>query len=231
MLFPTRNTAEGCRSYILERSTLDGLPINARLIQFLITPEDNAPAELEGASAELHIVLYQPSASHLAKQYWQHTGLGVSSRFAEYCLSMLHNPQERVPSPPLRKPLNKHYATKGFSKGKQAENESLNDTYLEERYGRNLPLAHAESAKRALRRRIAGVLVRDAPVHANNGDEPTAGAENLVLGPSARGVPEASETDVFLYPTGMSAIYAAHMLASAVRPAAKSICFGYENIS
>ncbi|KAF8919488.1 pyridoxal phosphate-dependent transferase [Mucidula mucida] len=225
MLYPTQKIAEECRSFMQRRSALDGVAINARLIQFLITPGDNAPAELEGASADLHIVLFPSDAQPLAKQFWQHTGLGISSRLAEYCLSMLPDPQDRPSSPPLRKPLNKHYAAKGFTKGKQPPQESfIGDlgTYLEERYGRNLPFAHAESAKRALRRRIAGVLLREPTPPGDNRDEPIAGAEHLAMGPSARGVPEVSESDVFLYSTGMAAIYSTHVLASAVRPAARA---------
>jgi len=93
---------------------------------------------------------------------------------------------------------------------------------LEERYGRNLPVEAAASAKRAMRRRIAGVLVHDTPNHWSH-----AGEQSAELGPSTRGVKEVSEEDVFLYPTGMSAIFSAHQLALGVMPSAKSICFGF----
>ncbi|PBK89835.1 PLP-dependent transferase [Armillaria gallica] len=231
MLFPTQKTAEHCRAFIQARSALEGSPVSARLIQFMICPEDNIDAEPTGKCADLHIVLYPSSAGPLAKQFWQHTGLGISSRLADYCLSILPGTsQERASSPTVTRPgkaVNRHYSAKEFSKPKapQAENLSQDHSvYLEERYGRNLPFAYAASAKRALRRRISGVL-RDAP--SDHHDEPAAGHESLIFGPSSRGVSEVTEGDVFLYPTGMSAIWSAHMLALTVRPNAKSVCFGF----
>ena len=94
-------------------------------------------------------------------------------------------------------------------------------TYLEERYGRNLPQDAATFAKRALRRRIAGVLLRDEAA-----DWETIGAPNSELRPSTRGL-GVTEDDVYLYPTGMAAIWNAHQTISAVRPRAKSVAFGF----
>lgn len=73
--------------------------------------------------------------------------------------------------------------------------------YIEERYGRNLNLLFADEAKLALRRRIAGAL--------SHGD--------LTV----------SDRDVFLMPTGMSAIFNAHRAVLATRPQRKAVCFGF----
>lgn len=101
--------------------------------------------------------------------------------------------------------------------------------YLEERYGRNMPLSSYSVAKRALRRRIAGVLLRDS----NSPSDPVEalGGAQAVVGESWRGVQDVSESDVFLYPTGMSAIWHAHQLALGTaekmgKVAGKSVCFG-----
>ena len=94
-------------------------------------------------------------------------------------------------------------------------------TYLEERYGRNLSQDAATFAKRALRRRIAGVLLRDEPADWN-----AVGSANSELRPSTRG-PGVTEDDVYLYPTGMAAIWNAHQAISGVRSAAKSVAFGF----
>lgn len=93
-------------------------------------------------------------------------------------------------------------------------------TYLEERYGRNLSQDAGTFAKRALRRRIAGVLLRDEPAVWD-----AVGSIDSELKPSTRG-PGVTEDDVYLYPTGMAAIWNAHQIISAVRPAAKSVAFG-----
>lgn len=74
--------------------------------------------------------------------------------------------------------------------------------FVEERYGRNLPFAHASRAKLALRRRIAGTLVGDVKL-----DEETMPAENAVSARQAAGV---CEDDVFLFSCGMASIFHAH---------------------
>ncbi|KAI8974865.1 PLP-dependent transferase, partial [Trametes punicea] len=244
MLFPARRIAEQCREFMMDRSTKEGSPFPIRLVQFTICPEDNEPST---PCRELHIVFFPSDRFSVAKQFWQHTGLGISSRYAERCLSMLHeqfgSPESPLPTngrPPV-KPGNRHYSAKSLGKspphspvtvharygGSIAEQtaellskDHLN--YVEERYGRNMPLESAAAAKRAMRRRIAGVLVRDTP-----SDWSTAGSTEAQLGPSTRGVEGVTEDDVFLYPTGMSAIWGAHQLALAVRPIAKSVCFGF----
>ncbi|RDB27977.1 putative cystathionine gamma-synthase [Hypsizygus marmoreus] len=257
MLFATHRVADQCRSFMQTRS------IHARLISLLICPEDKENGRIierdtrsqqtdctSTESANLHIVLFPSDAFPVAKEFWQHSGMGISSRRAEHCLSML--PEELTKSGtssptssssrfPVKKG-NKHYSVKGsahpvspplspfasspFQKSQVPEElDPDQNVYLEERYGRNLPLAFAASAKRALRRRVAGVLIRDIAFDCQG--EPCAGDKNLVVGPSSRGVADVSENDVYLFPTGMAAIWNAHDIASSVRPAAKSVCFGF----
>jgi cystathionine gamma-synthase len=251
MLFPTQKVSEHCQSFMQARST------HTRLIHLLIRPEDKGNGRIldlntrndesctTTASVSLHIALYPAHAFPVAKQFWQHSGMGISSRLAEHCLSMLPEEltqaqtqiQPQLPSPTTNRfPLkvhNRHYSAKGLhpvshgSPSRKARDDELSmdhSTYLEERYGRNLPLSLAPSAKRALRRRIAGVLIHDDAFDCQG--EPSAGDKNLVVGPSTRGVANVSENDVFLLPTGMSAIWNAHHLALAVCPPAKSVCFG-----
>ncbi|EKM57530.1 uncharacterized protein PHACADRAFT_115737 [Phanerochaete carnosa HHB-10118-sp] len=238
MLFPTLRIAEACRDFMVHRSSQQGPAVPVRLVQFLISPE-NASAST-ATSMELHIVLFPADAFPLAKQFWQHAGLGISSRLAAHCLSMLPDELKpsspKIPPPPMftkRNASNRHYAKQAsFSYSPQSTSpppESITETfdadhatYLEERYGRNLPVEAASFAKRAMRRRIAGVLVHDTPNHWLQ-----AGEQSAELGPSTRGVMEVSEEDVFLYPTGMSAIFSAHQLALGAMPLAKSICFGF----
>jgi hypothetical protein len=40
-----------------------------------------------------------------------------------------------------------------------------------------------------------------------------------------------TEYDVFLYPTGMSAIWHAHQLTLSCKPGLKSVCFGYVRVA
>lgn len=92
-------------------------------------------------------------------------------------------------------------------------------TYLEERYGRNLPLFNAPLAKQALRRRIAGGLLPS--------DEDYGKIADVARGVAGRTV---TEDDVYLFPCGMSAIWHAHDIVRIARrlvgEEGKSVCYG-----
>ncbi|EJC97727.1 PLP-dependent transferase [Fomitiporia mediterranea MF3/22] len=235
LLCPSKKTAEFCREFMIAQSPDPTSPVPVRLIEFFICPEDSSVPS-SSTCVDLHIVLFPSDAFPLAKKFWQHTGMGISSRTAERCLAMISESptsptsedrpaQRKAPS----KPQNRHYAVKSPSPVPPEEESSMDvASYLEERYGRNLPLGYAAAAKRALRRRIAGVLVHDSCNNVNDTQNyPSAGREEVELGPSSRGVENVTEDDVFLYPTGMSAIWWAHHLALLTRPAQKSVCFGF----
>ncbi|KAI9438721.1 PLP-dependent transferase [Lactarius indigo] len=206
LLFPSRKSAEACRAFLAARDVL------ARVVQHCISDR----------LCVFH-VLFPRDQFSTAKQFWQHTGLGISSRLATRCLSALASASSPTSStPPHFKPgAHRHYASKPAREPSGGTTEPLGtdqSVYLEQRYGRNLDVAAAELAKGAMRRRIAGVLVRD---------ESAAGGEAEVeVAQSVRGV-AVTEHDVFLFPTGMSAIWSAHQLALDVRGAKKSVCFGF----
>ena len=97
-------------------------------------------------------------------------------------------------------------------------------TYLEERYGRNLPLFNANLAKQALKRRIAGGLLPS--------DEDYGKVQDMARGSSDAGKNPVREEDVYLYPGGMSAIWHAHDICRKARRAkgekeGKSVCYGW----
>ena len=233
MLFPTQKIAEHCRSFIQRRLNALCSPGNARLVHLFISSEDKT----SDFSADLHIVLFPQDAFSIAKEFWQHTGLGISSRLAEKCLSQLpeggsSSPclKDAGPSRPAFKTHNRHYSAAKLSKPPSPQSplppvrlnaEELNpdqSVYLEERYGRNLPLTAAAFAKQVLRLRVAGVLL---------GKNPNDLVQEAKLdGTSARGITEASADDVYLYPCGMAAIWNAHNILLSIRPQAKSVCFG-----
>ncbi|KAK7685444.1 hypothetical protein QCA50_011307 [Cerrena zonata] len=223
MLFPSRKFADACRSFMMGRGNEQGIDIPIRLVQHIICAHNSS-------SIELHIVLYPEKYYSIAKQFWQHTGLGISSRLAERCLIMLQNQNQQPVSltpPGIRvKSSNKHYSAQ-LPRESQAENviEDLDrdqSIHIEERYGGNLPQDAAASAKRAMKRRIASFLVCESP-----SDWSICGPQGSEVGSSVRGLHKVSEDDVYLYPAGMSAIWHAHQLILATRPPSKSICFGF----
>ncbi|KAF9404846.1 hypothetical protein BGZ94_003908 [Podila epigama] len=200
---------------------------------------------------------FPKEAFTFGKQFWQHAGEIVTSRQATHCLrwlklkaeeeqqeaAALHNGGGSRGSAAVRMPrVNRHYsATKSTTLGStggagdlngavasiQLKNETENsdedkpveeadgidsrdyEVYVEERYGRNLDLSFAPKAKVALQRRIASQVSHHA-------------------GSSWTGTGDyVTENDVYLHPTGMSAIYNAHRIALTLFPKRKSICFGF----
>ena len=283
MLFPLGSWAAACREFMLRRDPSIG---SVRLVHFKICPESspsptsNCPPTsngtktsekaLEQECGDLHLVLFPSNAFGVAKQFWQHTGLGISSRLAEHCLELLAKDERNKISTPVISPLvsspiidastavpaklpkNRHYRAKSVKSallemkgtpGEDRTNGGVPETYLEERYARNLPMSAAAEAKRTLRTRIAGVLVRNDKLCAGARNGTLEGSEGIgsidgchspasTLGrfprpcSSTRGVSGLTEDDVSLFPTGMSAIWHAHQLALRVFGEKKSVCFG-----
>jgi cystathionine gamma-synthase len=199
LLFPSRKSAEACRTFLTARD------VTARVVQHCISE-----------SLCVFLVLFLEDKFSIAKQFWQHTGLGVSSRLATHVLATLASSASPPPTPTRTKPMaHRHYSAKPSRRPSTDDVGVDQAVYLEQRYGRNLDVAAVNQAKGALRRRIAGVLVRDES--ATNGE--------VEVAQSVRGV-TVTEDDVFLFPTGMSAIWTAHQLALDARGERKSVCFG-----
>jgi len=306
-LLPTPRVAQSARAFLLSRSP----PIPSRIVEFVICPssaslvqsaeETDTDHSIVGVDCiELQILLYNKEFQPVAKQFWQHSGDGISSRMAERGLAFLgqgpagplnavegsekkgsgETDDSSASSVPVKQSYsrNRHYSrnksavpptslSRTASTGGASRNgtagltastplppatpatpisrsdplaEDLDDlsldhsTFLEERYGRNLPLSSSKLAKLALRRRIAGVLLpHEKPAKS--------GAGSLVQVPRGSGMgsdgkinfegKKVDEGDVWLYPTGMSAIWHAHQLAMAWKEgkegkAGKSVCFG-----
>ncbi|KAK2462365.1 hypothetical protein APHAL10511_005671 [Amanita phalloides] len=258
ILVPSRRIAESCREFIERRSEVVlGRKCAARYVEERYLPYPHSGndqnGQENGESLSLYIVLFHTDAVGISREFWQHTGLGVSSRFAEQFLSLLEGARQGngIPKGNMASSGKGHcrrYSAQnlgcgrrssldtcnGNSNGNGKANGGKNDhdslgadgtTYLEERYGRNLPLSVSASAKRALRRRLAGVLIKD--LARDCAGEPYAGLSGAEVGPSSRAVKDLSEGDVYLYPTGMAAIWSAHQCLLGIGPEAKSVCFGF----
>ncbi|CED83734.1 Cystathionine beta-lyases/cystathionine gamma-synthases [Phaffia rhodozyma] len=258
LLLPHPSIAQQCRSFLCQHSPepiatrIVDFVICAQDQSRGSNPADLTSATSEDSSCiELQIILFPEAIFPLAKSFWQHTGEGISSRRAERCLISLGentapvsevklvnggsgdqlkmtlpvpaalNSTQQAPVRPISYSRNRHYSrggastptlpTTGVSSSSSlvTAHEDLtadHSVYVEQRYGRNLPLASAALAKQALRRRIAGGF---------KGEE--------VEGRKV------SEDDVWLFSTGMSAIYNAHLTSMRTRPGdeKKSVCFGF----
>ncbi|KAL4894354.1 pyridoxal phosphate-dependent transferase [Aspergillus ambiguus] len=235
-MFPSPKTAQICHSFMLSRIPADDAP-KVRVVDFV--PSSHTEAESPSVTSHLSCVIYPKEHAPVAKQVWQHTGNGVSSRRGEFCLSALRDGflvektsvAESI-APKIRKGPRRyqgkgsmnglarggvHTSTADHSPGSGRGRDGVEYVqFIEERFGRNLSTSHADQAKLAVRRRIAGVLTAD--VELSEALEKQSG-EGRIAG--------ISESDVFLFPTGMSSIFNAHQMLLAAREPLKSICFGF----
>ncbi len=177
----------------------------------------------------------------LLKEYWQHTGDGVSSRRAEFCHSLFKDgllrlddrPQSPVPADrrPYKGPrryqrpmsLDETNSPSPKGNGQLGAPEAGPDVqessrFLEERFGRNLDISFVAAAKSAIRRRIAGAITSDLDLT----ETPLP-----AMGANSRGVAGLAEDDIYLYPCGMNAIFNAHRTLLHARGSMKSINYGF----
>lgn len=223
MVFPSYNVAKRCREFIKSRSKLQNSP--RRVLQ-LTTP---APAnDFEKSSvieATIGAVIMKAEEFPIAKQYWQHSGEGVSSRMAEYVLKAVFEnekkDQDRVRSRNKQEIQAQQIQRKSPSisasirSSSLSQNESVDkefNTFIEQKYGRVLDLKFAAEAKVALRRRISGKAEQSKSQVDDTADK--------------RGS-YVSEDDVYLFPTGMAAIFNAHQALLGLCEPKKSVCFGF----
>ncbi|KAL1983082.1 hypothetical protein VTN96DRAFT_495 [Rasamsonia emersonii] len=245
-LFPSLKTARVCRSFMVTRVLPDDVN-KVRIVSFV--PSPGAASAVAGADGSLDVtsklfcVIYPKVYAGIAKQVWQHTGDGISSRRSEFCLNALEDGY--LVEDDQTKPLD----TKGqtFSKGPKryqqmtsvqgpAREVTLSATrepgfnsrdkdvsegreyaqFIEERFGRNLSTSLANNAKLAIRRRIAGSLTANVEL-----------SEALESTSSGGRIAGLTENDVFLFPTGMSSIFNTHQNLMVARGPLKSICFGF----
>lgn len=240
MLFPSRSTAQRCMAFIKEKA-----PVSAQehlsAVHLALDYSNSAATPLRPINPTISAVLFKPETFPYAKQYWQHSGDGISSRRAEFCHSLFSQgllvlddshkpPMSPVRQAPCRGPRRYQRVMStddtasinsssrfGQTNGSAPDSDELS-RFVEERFGRNLDISLVERAKVAIKRRIAGTLTTDVDV----GNHPLPKAE-----PSNRGVHGLSEHDIYLYPMGMNAIFNMHRLLLSSRGSYKSISFGF----
>lgn len=237
MLFPTKTTGKRCLQYMRERAP-ESILSDVELLNLVLDSTKNSSAILGSISPVISAVICSEEGYKVAKEYWQHSGDGVSSRRAEFCHGLfkdgllipeattVRSPrQSKVPRGPRRYQRQAHMEDGPNEKvefGSDASSdeaaESLESSqFLEERFGRNLDISLVENAKSAIRRRIAGVLTTDVDLTTKL---PT-------MNSNVRGVTNFREDDIYLVPCGMNAIFLTHHMLMKARGPQKSIEVGF----
>jgi cystathionine gamma-synthase len=229
MLFPTHVTAARCKDFFVTQEPALGQHV--RIIDLVPISEKARSEEFASISPKISAVLFPENHLKIAKAFWQHSGDGISSRRAEYCLSQFEKGALvdllTIRETPTLCKGPRRYQKKTSIDLKNSDSTINGNTepqdptqFVEERFGRNLNISLAANAKTAVRRRIAGSLTADVGL-----------SEALSLQTDhdrVRKVEDFSEDDVYLYPCGMSAIFNAHRNLKATRGVLKSIVYGYE---
>ena len=237
-LFPSHSVAKRCARFLQDQvPSLGGDSV--RIVD--LRPNDGIALEggksdIVNAKAIISAVIFPQAHTKVVKTFWQHSGDGISSRRAEYCYKAYEDGRLDVWRAPLGKANGDVGVPSGkgprryqrnksgdFSPKKQSNCEDPSERtesvqFVEERFGRNLDVTLAASAKLAIRRRIAGALTANVDLQ-----------EALeLLRPPARNqhVEGFSEDDVYLYPCGMSSIFNMHRTMLACRGSMKSVSFG-----
>jgi cystathionine gamma-synthase len=230
LLFPSHAPAARCKDFFATQEPELGQKV--RIMDLVPLSEKARSEEYALISPKVSAVFFPEQYFKVAKTFWQHTGDGVSSRRAEFCLSHLEQgalvDAKVVSEPPALCKGPRRYQKKtsiDFNSSAVTPNGNTDPhdptQFVEERFGRNLNLSLAANAKTAVRRRIAGSLTAD--VGLNEALSLQTDVERV------RTVEGFSEDDVYLYPCGMSSIFNAHRNLMATRGPLKSIVYGYNN--
>lgn len=234
-LFATHKASKLCYAFIESKLPAAELQ-KVRIASFVPAPHTETGSS--SITSSVFCVIYPKEHFPIAKQVWQHAGNGISSRRGEFCLRALQDgflvedkstsAAEYSSQRPFKGP--RRYRGRGSLSGVSfggpspssgaaangAEDGRDYSHFIEERFGRNLNSAHADKAKTAIRRRIAGVLTADGELNETLNETSAEGR-----------VADISEDDVFLYSTGMNAIFNCHQMLLSARGSLKSICFGF----
>jgi cystathionine gamma-synthase len=203
LLLQSERMANECCDFLARQSAArDGASVLVRAIQIPIygpmckTGLGQRKRD-EVSLATFHAVFFPAADFPLAKKFRAHTGMNITSRFAEHCLAILFPHEDKattMPWTPLHTgPSPLHLEPLG---GVHQLQDSLTNGCM---------IQDGEHAKRVVRQRIAELERGDAGIEGT----------------------EVGEDDVYLFPTGMQALFSANALAQGFRPEAKSVCFGY----
>ncbi len=200
MLFPSRKIAELFIDFVcVEEPSVT--PHTFRIIE--LAPF-HKPQKIDSDLYRwlvLYAVIFPAANSKTAKAFWQHTGEGISSRRAEF----LHNCLADGGLVEIRR--DEGETTCKNNRPDAIEDTRVASTWIEERQiQEELMLDQSVTAKRAIAERIARAI--SSNMDAQSG---------------------VHVSDVYLYASGMSAIFNVHRMLMDIRGDLKSICYGYDS--
>ncbi|KAF8866078.1 PLP-dependent transferase [Acephala macrosclerotiorum] len=248
MLFPSCKTARRCVSFMQSKDH-SGASQDIQVIDLVL---DNSRADsetLKKISPSISAVIFQKELFPLAKQYWQHSGDGVSSRRASFCHTLFQEGilVERTVLQPLS-PVSNIFqkACKGPRRYQRGSIDKISPKVnkvgvenSENHHDSQLNgLTESRESSQFLEERFGRNLDVSFVVNAQSairrriagslmGEVDLSAAPSAKMDSNMRGVAELSEDDVYLYPCGMNSIFNAHRMMLEARGPLKSISFGF----
>ncbi|KAJ3195722.1 hypothetical protein HK101_011234 [Irineochytrium annulatum] len=218
LLFPSRRTARECQDFIKTYSSRTGhnraatpthSPPFVRTVELLMSPQHQtsspeAITPVADKPSVLHIIIFPESLSAVAKLFWQHTGEGISSRFAYYCLNLWESNERSNDFSTSTAGGNPHYLQPEFrpieqkSRQDDAHNRWMSgevENFVEERYGRNMNYERVTLARNLLKLRISGIIGDGDVLQHTNTSKPVNNVvdDSVPNSPKFRGIEEIQE--------------------------------------
>ncbi|KAI9593096.1 pyridoxal phosphate-dependent transferase [Syncephalis fuscata] len=168
MLLLTREACELCRNAIYKQ----------RAIKSNNSIRDDVIVDtLKFGKYDVHIIVYPMEDAEFVRKYWTYTGVGISTRFADFCLNEvgIYKPDVSL-----------------------EHNVDLEAISLQTPPTDHLPADQVDKAKQLIQQRLVNVL------HATYSDADDGNTEFTRQHPSALAL---NENNVYLYPCGMNAIF------------------------
>lgn len=232
MLFATPEAALRCRDFILQRDSPDNME-QLEVVTLSLNHKTNSSSLLAQLQPTFSATLFPPDCFSIAKEYWQHTGDGISSRQAEFCTELFNSKllvkesegvdypnsaSSKVSRGPRRYQTEAHVKTTvaKVTPGPAGTENNEATQFLEERFGRNLNVTMVKQARGAICRRIADST--------NCNDDSTTQDFSSKNGRTSSQV---QDENIFLFPCGMNAIFHTHRALLNYRGKKKSVSFGF----
>jgi len=249
MLFPSANAARRCLDFVKARDpTVKASQL--RIINLVLDPDRITTKTLRKLRPSVSAIFLPKDSFHLAKEYWQHSGDGISSRRAEFChglfqkgllvdetaLKLTENGEQRFCKGPKRYQRGSSMDKTPCAPESHESHESKPAVSAEQ------PVINGNAENRESSQFVEERFGRNLDVlFVDNAKSAIrrriAGSLtevvdltsplNAEMERSIRGVANLSEKDVYLYPCGMNSIFNVHQVLLETRGSMKSIMFGF----
>lgn len=250
MLFPTPKTARRCVDFMRTRPEAGSAVDDVHVVDLVLDSASATPDAIRALRPAVSAVICPKALYPVAKQYWQHSGDGMSSRRAEFCHRLLKEDM-LVPlrsSPKASSPP--HKVTRGPRRYQRGS--------IDEAHGRTTVASSGQNHGAHTHSTSNGSTAEDTEVFESSRFLEERFGRNLALSlvdnaksairrriagvltseidltsalptmdSNARGMTNLREEDIYLMPCGMNAIFTAHQALLKARGSFRSVSFGF----